>query len=93
MATSWDEAKRQRTLLERGIDFARAEEIFAGEHYTRLDDRRDYGETRYITAGYSGERFVVVAWTSRDGARRIISMRYGHAQEEERFKETVGRSG
>ncbi len=93
MPVSWDEAKRRQTLAERGADFAQAEKVFAGPHYTRLDDRQDYGERRHITAGYVEGRFVVIAWTARGGDRRIISMRYGHAQEEERFKETLGRSG
>ena len=93
MANRWDEAKRRRTLQERGLDFADAEEVFTGDFYTRSDDRRDYGEKRYITAGYLRGRFVVIVWTQREDHRRIISMRYGHAQEEARFKASVGRSG
>lgn len=91
MTLTWDEAKRQRTLTGRGLDFAHAEMVFAGSHATGLDDRRDYGEPRYITAGYVKGRFVVIVWTPRDGDRRIISMRHGHAQEEERFKASLGR--
>jgi hypothetical protein len=86
MVTTWDETKRRRTLAERGLDFADAEKIFAGNRYTRLDDRRDYGEPRYITAGYLDGRFVVMTWTPRGGGQRIISMRYGHGQEEERYR-------
>jgi uncharacterized DUF497 family protein len=41
MVTTWDETKRRRTLAERGLDFADAEKIFAGNRFTRLDDRRD----------------------------------------------------
>lgn len=83
---SWDDAKRRATLAERGLDFADAELIFAGKHFTRLDDRRDYGEARFITAGWLGERFAIVVWTPRGGSRRIISMRYGHDREKERFE-------
>ena len=50
MAITWDEAKRRKTLHERGLDFADAEIVFAGDFYTRRDDRQDYGEPRYITA-------------------------------------------
>jgi uncharacterized protein len=60
MAIVWDERKRRRTLAERGLDFAHAEQVFAGAHYTRLDNRRDYGEPRYVTAGYVNGRFVVI---------------------------------
>lgn len=83
---TWDESKRRETLQRRGLDFADAESVFAGDHFTRVDDRRDYGEPRYVTAGYVGKRFVVVVWTPRRSGRRIISMRHGHAAEEERFR-------
>ena len=45
-------------------------------------ERRDYGEPRFITVGWLRGRFVVVVWTPRQDGRRIISMRYGHADEE-----------
>ncbi len=92
MAIAWNEAKRRRTLAERGLDFADAEQAFAGGHYTSLDDRRDYGEPRYITAGYVKGRFVVIVRTQRDGGRRVISMRYGHEREEECYKARTARS-
>jgi uncharacterized DUF497 family protein len=44
MRITCDPAKRQRTLQERGLDMRRAKEIFAGYHFTRVDDRFDYGE-------------------------------------------------
>ena len=87
---SWDEAKRRGTLSERGLDFADAELIFAGRITTLPDHRRDYGEPRFITAGWLRERFVVLVWTPRGDSRRIISMRYGHADEEASYKEQMG---
>ena len=90
MADSWDEAKRKRTLAERGLDFAEAEQVFAGLRVTLPDDRRDYGEPRLITAGYLRGRFVVVIWTPRAEGRHIISMRHGHADEETYYREQMG---
>ena len=46
MKLSWDDAKRQTTLAERGLDMADASQIFNERHVTFLDDRFDYGETR-----------------------------------------------
>lgn len=86
MADTWDEAKRRRTLAQRGLDFADAAKVFAGKHFTRRDDRRDYGEARYTTVGWLKGLFVVVAWTPRGDGRRIISMRFGHEKEKERFR-------
>jgi uncharacterized DUF497 family protein len=33
---------------------------------------------------------VVLVWTPRGTARRIISMRYGNAKEEARWREALG---
>lgn len=89
MPLIWDEAKRQRTLKERGLDFADAELVFAGRSMTLPEERRDYGEARFITAGWLRRRFVVIVWTPRDNSRRIISMRYGHANEEAYYEEQM----
>jgi uncharacterized protein len=66
---SWDEAKRQATLRERGLDFADADLVFEGKSITLPDDRQDYGEARFITAGWLHARFVVIVWTAREGGR------------------------
>ena len=92
MAVTWDDEKRRRTLAERGLDFADAAKVFAGRTITVPDDRRDYGEERNITAGKLEDRFVIVVWTPRGGDRRIISMRYGHADEEAYYQEEMDRS-
>lgn len=86
MKITFDETKRATTLLERGLDFADADGVFAGPTVTIEDTRRDYGEVRWITMGLLGRRAVVLVWTLRGSdARRIISMRYAHDDEVERF--------
>jgi hypothetical protein len=82
MEITFDPAKRDLTLKHRGLDFARAGELFAGHTATVADDRFDYGETRFITAGTLDDRVVVTVWTQRGEARHIISMRHCHAKEE-----------
>jgi uncharacterized DUF497 family protein len=44
MHFTWHELKRQATLKRRGLDFAQAEQVFAGPTFTFEDDRKDYGE-------------------------------------------------
>ncbi len=85
MDVSFDPVKRAETLKHRGLDFADAGEVFAGRTVTVRDARHDYGEDRFITAGHLAGRCVVLVWTPRGGARRIISMRYAHAEEESRW--------
>lgn len=81
MKVEFDDAKRKRALAERGLDFARAGEIFAGPHFTGQDTRQGYLEDRFITAGLLDARLVVMVWTPRGEARRIISMRKANARE------------
>ena len=57
---TFDPAKRETALAERGLDFADAAEVFAGRTYTRADIRRDYGEPRFQTAGFLAGRMVMV---------------------------------
>jgi uncharacterized DUF497 family protein len=81
MILEFDPAKRDKTLLERGLDFARAIEIFDGIHFTGQDKRMDYEEDRFITVGWLDNNMVVMVWTPRGEVRRIISMRKANDRE------------
>ncbi|WP_397608149.1 BrnT family toxin [Silanimonas sp.] len=85
MDVEFDPRKRVITLRERGLDFAEASALFAGPTATREDDRKDYGEPRFQTVGVLDGRLVMVVWTPRGDARRIISMRYVHDDEAKAF--------
>ncbi|WP_244640319.1 BrnT family toxin [Aureimonas glaciei] len=63
MKISFDPAKHERALRERGLDFRRAAEVFKSTHTSAPDDRFDYGESRMISAGYLDGRMVVIVWT------------------------------
>lgn len=89
---TFDPVKRAATLQHRDLDFVAAARVFAGRHATAPDQRLDYGEPRFITAGELNGRLVVIVWTPRGDARRIISMRYGHAREARRWADALGRS-
>lgn len=86
MKLTWDEAKRQATLNDRGLDFAAAAEAFGRKEYIIEDDRRDYGERRFIPVGHIAGRLCVVVWTPRDGGRHVISMRKANEREQKRYK-------
>jgi uncharacterized protein len=57
---SYDPAKRNKALAERGIDFAQAGEVSATTVAEIEDTRQDYGERRFITAGTLRDRLVVM---------------------------------
>jgi uncharacterized DUF497 family protein len=86
---TFDPAKRDRTLAERGLDFAQAAEVFAGSHVTRKDARLDYGEERLVTVGLLRGRMVVMVWTPRGEARHMISMRKANEREQERYRRNL----
>jgi len=67
-------------LAAHGIDFEDALTVWLGPTLERRSDR--YGEERYTTIGMVQGRLISVAWTPRDGARRIISA--GAARRNER---------
>jgi uncharacterized DUF497 family protein len=86
----FDPEKRDRTLAERGLDFARAVEVFDGPTLTWRDDRSPYGEDRLISFGLLDGRHVVLVWTPRGEARRIISMRKANDREVQRHAQSLG---
>ena len=59
MDIEYPTAKRDATLSERGLDMARAAEIFDGPTLTIEDDREDHGEIRLITIGFLDGRNAV----------------------------------
>jgi uncharacterized DUF497 family protein len=89
MRITYDTPKRDETLLERGIDFEDAREVFDGVTLDSPDERFDYGETRIITFGHLRGRLVCVVWTARDDARHIISMRKANDREKARYEQRM----
>ena len=75
MDLEWDEAKRQQTLRERRLDFADVPDFDPESVVTHIDQRRDYGETRYNSTGYLNGVLCSFCWTERGGKLRIISLR------------------
>ena len=89
MDISFDRAKRDLTLRERGLDFADAQRVFDGRSFTFEDDRFDYPEPRFSTIGLLGERMVVVIWTETQAGRRVISMRKANEREQSRYSQRL----
>jgi uncharacterized DUF497 family protein len=85
MRISYDPAKREATLADRGLDFADTPLVFAGVTLEIDDLRKDYGERRIICFGRLEGRMVVVGYTQRGDTRRIFSMRKANAREERRI--------
>jgi uncharacterized DUF497 family protein len=82
---TFDPAKRDRTLAERGLDFADADLVFAGVTVEMEDTRKNYGEPRIICYGLLAGRMVVVGYTPRGARRHVFSMRKANEREQRRL--------
>jgi uncharacterized DUF497 family protein len=85
MRFEWDETKRRSNIRRHGIDFVDAEEVFAGETITFLDDRYDYEETRFLTFGLLWGEVVAIVHIETDKVIRVISVRRASKDEEETY--------
>ena len=90
MQITYDPQKRNKTLIERALDFADAEAVFAGHHFTAEDLRHNYGEVRFISIGLLQGRVVVLVWTPGGEVRRIISMRKANEREQALYAHRMG---
>ena len=65
MKFSYDPAKSERNVAERGLPFHLAAEFEWGLALILRDGRKDYGEHRYLALGSIGERLHVLVFTLR----------------------------
>jgi len=82
---TYDAAKRERTLAERGLDFEDALLVFQGVTIEVDDMRKDYGERRVLCFGLLEGRMVVVGYTPRGAVRHVFSMRKANDREQNRL--------
>ena len=85
MRITFDSAKRDKSLAERGLDFADAALVFAGVTLDMEDTRKNYGEPRIICYGWLLGRMVVVGYTPRGADRHVFSMRKANEREQARI--------
>lgn len=89
MKLEWDDAKRNRTLADRGLDFADIASVEWADALTARDIRVDYAETRFVTMATIHGRLSVFAWCWRGAAMRIISLRKANERERKRYAEAL----
>ncbi|MGA8075995.1 MAG: BrnT family toxin [Xanthobacteraceae bacterium] len=84
----WDDAKAAQNYADHGVTFDAAKLVFNDPFgIERFDDREDYGEDRYIIIGMVDGRILLVVYTLRNGAIRIISARGAEPHERRRYHE------
>jgi uncharacterized DUF497 family protein len=86
----WDEAKAAANLAKHGVSFLIAAAIFDNEILERIDDREDYGETRFVGLGRVDlEVFrVVYTWRAESVVRIISAPKAGKHEREIYYRAT-----
>ncbi|HEV8680421.1 MAG TPA: BrnT family toxin [Stellaceae bacterium] len=87
----FDPAKDAINIAVHGISLAQAESLLQGFTVERIDDRRDYGETRTVAIGEIGGVEYVCVYTRRGEAVRPISLR--RANRKERYAYQQAKAG
>ena len=62
---TFDPAKSRRNIAERGLSFELAAELDWETALIRIDNRRDYGEARYLAMAKGEGELYAVAYTMR----------------------------
>lgn len=84
MQFEWDDEKEKINIVKHGIDFTTAARVFKDENRLELyDETHSDTEDRYITIGIiDGIAYLVmVVYTEREEAIRLISARKATKQE------------
>jgi len=84
----WDRKKAASNYRKHKVSFDEASTVFYDPLSATFNDpEHSIGEERYITIGYSSSRrLLVVSYTERDPAIRIISARLANAKEKRRHE-------
>lgn len=90
MTYEWDEWKNRLNIRRHGIDFLDVPAMFQHPMVTFLDQRRDYGEDRWIGIGILKTLLAVVVFTEpKPDTIRIISARKATQHEERIYRDEV----
>ncbi len=81
MDIEFDPIKSCRNETGRGLSFELAREFDFTTALTKIDARRDYGETRYASIGLIGDRLHILVYTLRWSGIRVISLRKANSRE------------
>ena len=78
---SFDPAKNERNIAERGLSFTLVDQFVRSGAKILADTRRDYGEPRYKALGLIQHRLHALVFTPRAGLVHVISLRKANRRE------------
>ncbi len=87
LKVKWDEKKNQANIIKHGISFELAVNVFRDKNRLDFyDERHSRDEDRYITIGMVQD-LIVVVYTERYDAIRMISARIANRKEREKYND------
>ena len=90
MKYTWDESKNRINRQKHGIDFADVPAMFDSPMVTFLDQKKAYGEDRWVGIGWLNDILAVVVFAETDTQIvRIISARKANRHEQHIYTEEI----
>jgi len=90
MKYQWDEEKNKKNIRHHGIDFNDVPSMFLSPMVTFLDNRKDYGEDRWIGIGILKTILAVIVFTEpNDDTIRIVSARKARKHEQQIYRDQI----
>jgi uncharacterized DUF497 family protein len=90
MEFEWHHEKNLKNLARHRIDFPYAIQLFGDPSRIEWkDDRKDYGEMRYITIGKIEDIIYTAVYTIRRNTYRLISVRRANKNEKSKYKDQL----
>jgi len=89
-AFEWDPFKAETNEEKHGVSFVEAANALLGLTLTRIAGHT--AENRFASIGITEARPIVVIWTPRPGAVRVISARRARRNERETYRQAIGRA-
>ena len=81
MEISFDSAKSERNVIDRGLPFTLLEQMEWSGAVIKEDVRKNYGERRYLAIGMIGDRLHAAVFTPRADKVHVISLRKANQRE------------
>ena len=75
MKINFDPAKNAQNIMERGLSFERVTEFDFETAQFAIDNRHNYGETRYRVLGFLAHRLHALVFVEIVGGIRVISFK------------------
>jgi uncharacterized protein len=83
---TFDPAKNARNIRDRGLSFESVVDFDFETAIFDIDERRDYGETRYRALGLLGGRVHALVYVATAVGIRVISLRRANMREVRRYE-------